>query len=332
MQLSPKYPIVDLHCDLLCYLANYPEATVHDTDNIGVAWPYMKTGGVKHQVLAMFSFSKPGSVAFVQQQTKAYLDLLQTPYFYPITHATQADTIPKHERIGVTAAIENASGLCEENENLDLTFERLDELLKHCGHLFYIGFTHHTENRFGGGNYSDNIGLHRDGELLLEYLDGKGIAADLAHASDNLAYGIINHIDKLGLKVPVIASHSNFRSISPHVRNLPDELVAEVHRRQGLMGMNFLRAYIHPTEPDHFFQHFFHGLRQYPDQLAWGADFFDRFGITDPERIPLFFPQHEDATKYPELLNVLEENGFEEEGLTKLCYGNVQAYMKRNWA
>ncbi len=54
--------------------------------------------------------------------------------------------------------------------------------------------THHTENRFGGGNFSE-VGLKEDGKVLLDYLTDKNIVIDLAHTSDALAFGILNYID-----------------------------------------------------------------------------------------------------------------------------------------
>ena len=97
------------------------------------------------------------------------------------------------------------------------------------------------------------------------------------------------------------------------------------------MGMNFLRAYIHPTDPSYLDRQIMHGLQEIPDQIAWGADFFDREGITDPERQPLFFTEHEDASKYPELLHTLAAAGFQEEALQKLCSGNAQTYIQHYW-
>ena len=302
------YPIIDLHCDLLSYLAKTPNASIHNTEDIGVALPFLKAGHVKHQVLAIFAPTQKGSVALAQKQVKAYKMLLQEDNFYPITSISDAQKIPTSSKIGVTVAIENASGLCEEDEPLELTFKRLDDMIMACGHLFYIGFTHHTENRFGGGNYSNNIGLKEDGKRLLEYMDNKKIAVDLAHTSDNLAYDMLNHIDAKSLNIPVIASHSNFRNLWNHVRNLPPELVKAINQRQGLIGMNFLRAYIHETNPDYFINHILQGLKSETtlQHIAFGADFFYRFAITAPERIPLFFKEHEDASKYPIILKTLE--------------------------
>jgi len=55
-------PIIDLHCDLLLYLATEPNATYHDIEGIGATLPYFKKGNVKLQVMAAFAPTKEGSV------------------------------------------------------------------------------------------------------------------------------------------------------------------------------------------------------------------------------------------------------------------------------
>lgn len=329
----PALPIVDLHCDLLLYLVRKADATIYDLKDIGVTVPYLKRGNVRHQIMAIFVPTDRNSVDWGQAELKAYQKLLQTEEFFSVDSIATAQAIATSDKIGVTAALENASVLALEDEPLDKAFERLDAFEEGCGHLFYIGFTHHTENRFGGGNYSNNVGLKEDGKRLLEYMDGKRIAVDLAHASDNLAFGILNHLEAKSLDIPVIASHSNFRVLCDHVRNLPDELVKEVVRRKGLIGMNFLRAYIHPTEPAQLLRHILHGLAPgvAPDQLCFGADFFYRPAINDPKRDPLYFQEHEDASKYPALLQELEGLGVSTQQMQKLAYQNAIDFMVRNW-
>lgn len=329
----PSLPIVDLHCDLLLYLARKSDATIYDVKNIGVTIPYLKQGNVRHQVMAIFVPTDADSVMWGQAEMEAYQSLLRSEEFFAVNSKDTAQSIPTANKIGITAAIENASALALEDEPLDKAFERLDAFEKGCGLLFYIGFTHHTENRFGGGNYSDNVGLKDDGKRLLEYMDGKRIAVDLAHASDNLAFGILNHLEAKSLDVPVIASHSNFRRLCDHVRNLPDVLVQEVVRRDGLIGINFLRAYIHPTEPEYLIHHILHGLEEgiAPEQLCFGADFFYRPVLSGPSRDPLYFPAHEDAGKYPSVLAKLEAHGIGTEQLQQLAYQNAIDFMVRNW-
>ena len=330
-----SYPIIDLHCDLLHYLATTPNASVYDGQGIGVTVPHLNAGNVKLQVLAVFTFTEKGSVTLAKKEFECYGQLLDLPEFQSVTTKSSIQKILTSDKIGIIPAIESASGLCEEDEPLDNAFKRFDEILTKYKHVFYIGFTHHTENRFGGGNYSDNVGLKDDGKVLLDYLDGKKVAVDLSHTSDNLAMGIMDYVEAKSLDVPIIASHSNFRILCGHIRNLPDEYVQRLVRYNGLIGMNFLRAYIHDTNPSHFIEHFLHGLDETiaPHQMAFGADFFYRAGLEEihPERIPLFFDEHLDASKYPNILNDLRAKGIGEDVLQKLCYQNVLDFVNRVW-
>ena len=320
-------PITDLHCDLLLYLSHFKGAHIEGTEDIGVTLPFLKKGNVKHQITAVFTPTKKGSVAMANKQFDCFKTLVESSDFHNHTspEANAKDTI------GITLAIENASGICNESEPIQNAFQRLDKIRDTYQRIFYISFTHHPENRFGGGNYAPGIGLKEDGERMLDYMDGQQIAIDLSHTSDALAIDILNYIDQNNLKIPVIASHSNFRIIWDHPRNLPEELVQEVIRREGLIGMNFLRAFIHPTDPGVLLEHIQMGLEKAEDQVAFGADFFYRKGILDPERHPLFFEEHEDAGKYPNIIQQLTEKGMDHIQIEKLAYQNVLNFMAKNW-
>jgi microsomal dipeptidase-like Zn-dependent dipeptidase len=74
------------------------------------------------------------------------------------------------------------------------------------------------------------------------------------------------------------------------------------------------------------------GIEKAEDQVAFGADFFYRKGIPDPERQPLFFEEHEDAGKYPNIVQQLKDLGIDQTRLEKLCYQNVFNFMSRNWS
>lgn len=296
-------PVLDLHCDLLYYLIKVPGATIMNSDEIGVSVPRLKEGGVATQVLAMFAPTETGSTEKGIAQLEQFLRI--TTWNQPFRAVKQASDLNPGEKINAILSIESASCFCEEFGELRRGLKLLSTIILRGGPLAYISFTHHTENRFGGGNYSDNVGLKPDGEVLLDFLHNKRIPVDIAHASDQLAFDIISYIDRENLNIPVIASHSNFRPVCDHVRNLPDELAIEVLRRGGLIGINFLRAYIHGSKPEVLDQQVEYGwnLPGGRKGLALGADFFSPVGFHDPERFPLFFPEHEHAGTYPALLD-----------------------------
>lgn len=324
--------ITDLHCDLLLYLARVPGATIMDTQDIGVTLPFLKAGMVEHQVLAIFALTNEDSVQWGKLQLEAYQNLLKHQHFYALTNPEQLDHKNEHAgEIGVTLAIENASILVTEEEPLENAFTRLDHILDIGKRLFYITITHHLENRFGGGNYT-SIGLKPDGEVLLDYMAEKDIPVDLSHTSDALAHDIINYIDKKGYDLAVIASHSNFRLLRDHPRNLPSELVVEIVNRNGLIGANFLRLFLDGERPESLLEHIRYGLANAPNCMAFGADFFYRKGITNPDRQPLFFPEYEDAGQYPKILQQLIKEGVTEQEITALAKTNAERFIKTFWS
>lgn len=321
-------PVLDLHCDLLYYLIKVPGASIMNSDEIGVSVPRLKEGGVATQVLAMFAGTQSGSTEKGIAQLEEYLRI--TSEGQPFRAVKQKTDLSPGDKINTMLSIESASCFCEEFGELKRGFKLLSTIILKGGPLAYISLTHHTENRFGGGNYSDNIGLKPDGEALLDFLHNKRIPVDLAHASDQLAFDIFKYIDNQKLTIPVIASHSNFRRVCDHVRNLPDELAIEVLRRGGLIGINFLRAYIHDSNPEVLTDQVTYGwnLPGGNAGLALGADFFSPVGFPDPERFPLFFPEHEHAGTYPALLSQWKA-GIPDLNPARLAFDNATEFFEK---
>lgn len=325
------HPIFDMHCDLLVYLASVKGAHPANKEDIGCAIPHLQEGNVKLQVLAIYTSTEKGSADLTRKQAEIFRQLLrdENQFFTPLAGPKQLHGALGSKKTGILAAIENVSGLCEEDEPLEQTFTRLEQILQKTERLLYLSLTHHGENRFGGGN-SSKSGLKDDGKVLMDYLDGRRIAVDLSHTSTTLAHDILDYIDRKGLNIPVIASHSNFRAVYDHDRNLSDEIATEIIRRKGLIGMNFLRNFLHPDDPKMLTQHIQHGFEMgAKDALCFGADFFCWKYHPDKSRIPFFFKEHEHAGKYQEILRQLNGilNGEEQKAL---AFRNVTNFIQRN--
>ncbi len=329
---SAPYPIIDLHCDILHYLAATPNANPNNKEDIGCAIPYLQDGNVKLQVTAICSDSSSSGVAGAKAQCYWFNRLLNEygTAFDELSNSGQLSRIAQYPKTFIIASIENASCLCDEDESLKLAFERLEYFIKETKRLLYISLTHHGENRFGGGNSTD-IGLKDNGRKLLDYINEKNIAVDLSHTSDKLAFDIINHIDKFELNIPIIASHSNFRSIYNHPRNLPDELAREIIRRKGLIGMNFLRSFINPDDAGTLKKHILYGFEIAGEQaICFGADYFYTKWHPDKSRVPFFFSEHEHAGRYPQILALLDED-LSRTQQKDLAYRNACCFFDRIW-
>lgn len=284
--MTSKEEVIDLHCDLLSYLGEVNRSTPLDEES-RCSLPLLEKGGVTLQTLAVFSKKQKGSRKEAETQLTCYRKILQD---YP------------EKKTKFLLAIESGCGLLEEEEPLDLLFPRFD-----AAKWLYVSLTWKEENRFGGGDQT-KVGLKRDGEIFLEYMEGKGAYIDLSHTSDPLAEGILNYIDKKGLDLIPIASHSNFRVIKDHPRNLPDYLAKEIIRRGGVIGINFVRHFV-GNEPEDFLRHIRHGLfLGGEDTLALGADFFGGISLPAIEHLkPFYQKSFSNSSCYPQFLNLLRE-------------------------
>jgi membrane dipeptidase len=320
-------PVIDIHCDLLSYMQDAVHPDPFKKESIGCSFPALKEGNVKLQVMAIYTSTEKGSTGLALDQSLNFKSLL-TNYKNKFTlYKVDNEFTPSSPKLGLLAAIENASGFCEEDDPLENGFKKLENIISNTGGILYIGFTHHGENRFGGGN-STKVGLKEDGKELLNYMNGKKIALDFSHTSDVLAVEMLDHISKFNLDIPVIASHSNFRKIFDHPRNLPDEIAKEIIKRKGLIGINFLRAFLGNTNPDLIYDHILYGLNMGPESICFGADYFYTDSHPDQSRRPFFFKEHENASCYPSILKKLSEK-VSPEIVEGICSKNVVNFIRR---
>ena len=294
-------PVIDLHCDLLSYLTR-PNSSIYNTEDVGCAVPYLKEGHVKLQIMAIFA---------------------------PVESNSHA-TFETDENIGMLASVESGSAFCDEEMTLKDGFENLERIIANVGSVMYISFTHHAENRFGGGNYS-SVGLKSDGKALIDYMHNRNIAIDFSHTSDALASDILDYISKQNITVPIMASHSNYRPVFDHPRNLPDDAAKEIIHQKGLIGLNFVRAFVNPEKVGALEEHIAHGISLGAENaICYGADYFYTKDNPDKSRIPFYFKEHGNAGCYPEINKVFEEQ-FGKEQTNKISSQNALDFIKRLW-
>ena len=325
-------PVIDLHCDLLAHMLEMPTPDPFIRKGIGCSFPALAEGNVKMQVMAIFTATEKGSTDLAVKQSEIFADFL-AKFPNDCTLVDDLESLRKvttSKKLGMVAAIENASGLCEEDEPLENAFKRLEQIIKNTKRILYIGLTHHAENRFGGGN-SSKAGLKKDGEELLKYLSGRKIAVDFSHTSDALAQDILDFIDSNNLEIPILASHSNYREVWHHLRNLPNHLAEEIIKRGGLIGVNFLRAFVNNDDPNALYDHMNHGLSLGgKNAICFGADYFGTDTHPDRSREPFYFPEHKDSGCYPSVVeNIIKQ--VSPDVVEDISINNVMNYIQKLW-
>ncbi|NQZ36565.1 MAG: membrane dipeptidase [Crocinitomicaceae bacterium] len=327
-----SHPVIDLHCDLLAHMLKMPNPDPFKRDGIGCSFPALAEGNVKLQVMAIFTATKKGSSALAVRQSEIFASFLAK---YPndcnlIHDANTLSQIATSSKLGMIAAIENASGFCEEDESLEIGLERLEQIITNTTRILYIGFTHHAENRFGGGNNSE-VGLKEDGKTLLQYLNGRKIAVDFSHASDALAQDILDYISKHNLDLHILASHSNYRTVFNHVRNLPDNIAKEIIQQGGIIGVNFLRAFVNNEDSNALYEHINYGIKLGGfNSICFGADYFGTDTHPDRSRVPFYFKEHADASRYPSIIESISQQ-VSPDAIEGISSKNVVNYLIELW-
>jgi len=96
-----------------------------------------------------------------------------------------------------------------------------------------MGLTYNERNLLGYGctEPKDN-GLTACGAQVVRTMNQLGIIIDLSHVGQNTAMDAIELSE-----YPVILTHSNVNAISPHVRNVSDDLIKALAKKGGLVGI-----------------------------------------------------------------------------------------------
>lgn len=115
--------VVDLHSDLLSYLAMSPYHLVYDEES-RTSLQQMQRGKVKVQTLAVFTKSSPRSVSKGMKAVRSYQKLISCYREYFSSRRNL-----KLNTTQLLLAFENASSFCDEKETLNKGIDRLKKIV-----------------------------------------------------------------------------------------------------------------------------------------------------------------------------------------------------------
>ncbi len=167
-------------------------------------------------------------------------------------------------------------------------------------------------------------GLTEAGKRLVKACNRKGILIDLAHITQKGFWDVAGLSDQ-----PLIASHSNAHTLTPVARNLTDKQMDAIRESKGLAGLNYATTMLRAdgkedanTPMSDMVRHIDYMVeRMGIDCVALGSDYD---GATIPAEIS-------DAAGTQNLVTALQNAGYNDEELAKLCRGNWIRVLKQAW-
>lgn len=177
-------------------------------------------------------------------------------------------------------------------------------------------------------------GASKAGRDLVLEMNRLGMMVDLSHVSVDTMRDVLGGSPEKGWNgsiAPPIFSHSSAKAICPHPRNVPDDILHLVKKRNSIVMINFapdfisckagnastgLPDFVEETNTlDHVVKHM-----MYIGELIG----YDYVGLgSDYDGIPNTPRGLEDVSKYPDLIDALLKKGVSEEDAGKVAGRNV---------
>ena len=302
-----KVAVFDAHNDALTHRDDLDELVQRCSDG---HWDLVRfaEGGGRWQIAAIFTPPK-----FVGVEALAYaLHHLERAWEWAQRQRDKVRLILSRRdlnddgRIGILLSLEGASPLMGRVEFLRLFFRLGIRCLT-------LTWNHRNELADGVGVGEAAGGLTEAGKAIVAECERLGIAVDVSHLSERSFWDVMQVARK-----PVFASHSNFRALCDHPRNLTDEQAKAIAQQGGIICLTFVPTFVGSGLSD-WVRHYRHGVQLVGEKaLGLGSDFD---GCTNPV-VP-------DAAGFPQLAMALSEAGFSRFALRQLFHGNLLRYFRR---
>jgi len=181
-------------------------------------------------------------------------------------------------------------------------------------------------NAFGCSNrleWGEDSGISDFGKEILREGNRLGMIFDLSHLSDRGFYQLCELSQK-----PIIASHSNLRSLCPHSRNLSDEMLKCLISRGGMMGLNLCREFIHKDKEkatvEGLFAHIDRACELGAEKnLGFGGD-IDGIGGDYPP------PLDESDSIHDRLISMMLAHGYSQSTVEDIAWRNYYRFFEVN--
>ncbi|KAH9885548.1 membrane dipeptidase-domain-containing protein [Xylariomycetidae sp. FL2044] len=184
----------------------------------------------------------------------------------------------------------------------------------------YITLTHNCDNAFGtsastvaaGG---PDGGLFRLGYEAIKEMNRLGMMVDLSHVSHQTMRDVMSVA-----RAPVIFSHSGAYSVTPHLRNVPDDVLRTVRRNAGIVMAVFVNRFLRMTDSHQATIHdVVDHIMHIAEVCGWecvgvGSDF------SGTPYVPIGL---EDVSKFPDLVQLLMERGATDEQVRLFAGENI---------
>ncbi len=204
--------------------------------------------------------------------------------------------------------------------------EALDGKTENVAYFYNLGvrfltLTWNLKNDFGESCVSGNAPVTTFGLQVLSEMNRLRMTPDISHLCEQGFWSVIEHSNR-----PVIATHSNSKSVCDHPRNLTDKQFCALRDCGGLVGINFYPPFLESdakkADINSIIKHIEHFLALGGENtLCLGSDF---------DGIPLAAHGLADIGDIHKIANAMARLGYSDTLILKIMGENVLNFLLEN--
>lgn len=278
----------------------------------------LKKGNIKTVVAACF-FSGEQDWQTMQENILTLKEEIQQNK-EAINLILNSDDLDKDDKLNFMISVE---GMCGIDQDVSRRIDWLYDNGVRLGSLCW-----NESNALAEGWPNNPIrGLSTLGKEAIKRMNQRKMIVDVSHTNEKSFWDIITISSS-----PIVATHSNVRSLCDHQRNLTDQQIKAIALKEGLIGLNAAKSFI-DKDPlkQTAYQLALHGkyiadLVGY-QHLALGFDFMDFFDEKYDSAMAVDLPNAKTAQT---MIKALKDVGFEDDEVAAIAYENAKNFFCKN--
>lgn len=219
--MENKMKIFDLHADIGTHILE--EKKRSGIDNVFMQMHYDKlvAGGIGCTSIACYFTGSEDWQYMKEMVLAAEEEITKSPVHWIKTKEDLIET----DQLSVILTVEGMCGIDQDPE------ERIEWLYKHGVRI--ASLCHNDQNALASGQRGSSLnGLTELGKRAIKKMNELNMIIDVSHANEKTFWDILNYSTK-----PVIATHSNLRTLCCVDRNLTDQQYKALSENGGLCGL-----------------------------------------------------------------------------------------------
>lgn len=306
--------LFDLHCDTIERMEDMGVNMLTDKTQLNLNYlPQMEKWCQTFAIFIPDDKRKEAAVEYYERVRAYFHKMLEQhkDIIEMVHHADDINRITAEKKCAAILSVEGGAVLAGKLENVE-------KLAKDGVKMMTL--TWNGANEIASGHANPEMGFTDFGREVVKEMERNNIIVDVSHLNDKCMEQLMGEI----ATKPIIATHSNIRSVCSHKRNLTEEMFQYIVEHKGLVGLNLVHNFVSEQEMKdskaELFRHVYRMLELGgEDIIACGSDYDG--GVRN---------QMDNPAKFASFRDYMVENGISCRIADKIMFENALHFFEEN--